>query len=669
MVIKGGSRRNIGFWSGHLEDAKKNDRVELIEKRGVAADDLRGMMREMLENSELTRCKNFMYIASFNPTEGEVLTEAQWDRAYEIFEKERGIPEGQPRIVYEHEKKGRIHRHVVWDRVDQEQQRAFPDGLDFKVCEAAKHKIEAELQLTKTPGLLNRDPELPPAERRPKSWEMFRGMQSGIDPVDVKAEVTAIFRESDGPAAFVAGLEAHGYQLCIGDRRGFVILDLAGDTHSLARRLDGVNTKQLNAFMEGFDRATLPSVDQAKAQYQERNLSALEAQRATAAQEIEREEALAKATTAKAAPEKSERGTLARGERQQEKAQPEKPENLQGTAAKIWEAVHTSNNAPAFVAALAEYGLEFARVHDDDKRPQKEADDAREELARLTSMKANGVWLMQTGGLDQLTAKQRENAERSFDNYQHRQEPRDPARAPFTFEKYVAYTQQKNAERMDQAKERAASLDFADDGLTAAQKVERTVTAKTGAYVVIDERGNLHQINQRTTGLYPAEVQKFLAPMDAKPVQSVTAAREIVADRQQQRRDTAETSRLERALNIKASARAAAKDSSPRVGAVLNRGIRQGLSIIGGGLNVAVKALESLFAPPAPKTRAVIEEEHRLHDNAAAQSERAESKAVYEDDHASVTAKRQDEQRQQQIAAEQYERLQRERERGRERER
>ena len=47
MVIKGGSRRNIGFWSGHLEDAKKNDRVELIEKRGVAADDLRGMMREM----------------------------------------------------------------------------------------------------------------------------------------------------------------------------------------------------------------------------------------------------------------------------------------------------------------------------------------------------------------------------------------------------------------------------------------------------------------------------------------------------------------------------------------------------------------------------------------------------------------------------------------------
>lgn len=53
-----------------------------------------------------------------------------------------------------------------------------------------------------------------------------------------------------------------------------------------------------------------------------------------------------------------------------------------------------SDNAPAFVAALAERGLQFARVHDDDERPQNEAEDAREE--RLTSMKANGVWLMQT---------------------------------------------------------------------------------------------------------------------------------------------------------------------------------------------------------------------------------------------------------------------------------
>src|ERR1039457_1066698 len=117
-------------------------------------------------------------------------------------------------IVFEHEKKGRTHRHVIWDRIDTENMRAFPDSLKLNVCEAAQHKIEHELELQRTPGLLDRDPALPPPERGPKSWEMFRGQKSGIDPRDVTGEVTAIFKESQNAADFMAGLEAHGYQLC-----------------------------------------------------------------------------------------------------------------------------------------------------------------------------------------------------------------------------------------------------------------------------------------------------------------------------------------------------------------------------------------------------------------------------------------------------------------------
>ena len=199
--------------------------------------------------------------------------------------------------------------------------------------------------------------------------------------VDLKTEVTAIFRESRGPADFAAGLEAHGYKLCTGNRRGLCILDQAGEIHSLARRLDGVNTKQLNAFMEGFDRATLPTVEQAKERYQERKLAALETDRATVAQEIAREEALAKAAIEKAAPEEPQRGTSAyakatadtlAGRQQSPAPEPVKPEG--GTAAHIWEATHQSDSAPAFVAALAERGLQFARVHDDDRRPAQGSD-------------------------------------------------------------------------------------------------------------------------------------------------------------------------------------------------------------------------------------------------------------------------------------------------------
>jgi hypothetical protein len=287
VVIKGASRRSIGFWAGHLRDTKANDRAEVVETRGLIADDLRGMMREMQDGASATRCRNFMYVASFNPCENETLTERQWERAFEIFEKERGMPEGQRRVVIEHEKKGRVHRHVVWDRIDTETMRAFPDSLDLKVCEAAKHKIEQELDLQRTPGLLHRDPALPPPQRNPPSWEMFRGQKSGIDPRDLKAEVTAIFRESHNAADFMAGLEAHGYQLCQGDRRGFVILDDAGHTHSLARRIDGITTKQLNAFMDGIDRAALPSVSQAREQHQERKIAGLEADRATVQRAIQ----------------------------------------------------------------------------------------------------------------------------------------------------------------------------------------------------------------------------------------------------------------------------------------------------------------------------------------------------------------------------------------------
>jgi hypothetical protein len=591
------------------------------------------MMLEMQEDATGTRAKNFMYIASFNPAEGEVLSEAQWDRVYEIFEKERGIPEGQQRIVYEHEKKGRIHRHVVWIRIDVEKMRAFPDALDLKVCEAAKHKIEAELDLQRTPGLLNRDPELPPADRRPKSWEMFRGMKSGIDPVDLKAEVTGLYKESANAADFVARLEAHGYSLCMGDRRGFVILDHAGDTHSLVRRLAGINTKQLNEFMEGIDRASLPSVDQAKERLQERKAEAQKADRATVVDEIQWQDALNKAAIAK---EEKERRYVEKEPRQAERlaqpekpqgqqagqqgkkeatdaehlaelagplaGKPEKPQGLQGTSAQIWEAMQRRDSAPAFVAALAARGLQFARVTEQDRSAYKQTEDDRE----------------------------------------------DRDRPPLQFSGYVGYVQQKNAERVEQLQRSASALDFADGGKPPDEHAQAAVTAKVGTYVVINERGYLYHINQRTTGLYPAEVQSFLASMDKKPVQSVTAAREV----QTQRRE-AET--LKKAQNITSNHRQQSKATDP--GKVINRGIRQGLSIIGGGINAFARAFESLFAPPAPKTGAQIEEEHRLNENAAAQAERAQGKAAYNAEHDSITAKQQDQIRQQQIAAEQHERL------------
>ncbi len=406
MYIKGGSRRSIKFWAKHLKNAIENERVTPIEIRGLAAQDLASAMREMEQNAELagSRCKNFMYIASFNPPEGERLSEREWERMFEIFMKHRGIPEDQPRVVYEHQKKGRIHRHVVWQRVDLETGRAFADGHDFVVAEVAAREIALELGLEHTPGLLERSADKKRQARRPKAWEMVRGSRSGIDARDVTAEVTAIFRESRGPADLVAGLQLHGYELVTG-RRGLCILDGAGDVHSLARRIEGVNKKHLDAFMAGMDMSMVPSYDDAKARLREKRTADREADLDTVRQEIAWEEAVARAAIEKEKSERrfvepADRSSKSRGSRKErwplapERGDARNP-NLFGAAAersttrvqghvglsaRIDEVFKESEgNRKAFRAGLNERGIDFAIVSKEEaERSQKESTAARQ---------------------------------------------------------------------------------------------------------------------------------------------------------------------------------------------------------------------------------------------------------------------------------------------------
>jgi hypothetical protein len=264
MVVNGASRRSVSFWSRHLMDLRENDYAELIEIRGLAAIGLKDALLEMQEDARHTRCKNFFYQANFNPAPTHKLTEDQWQRAFEIFEKHRGIPDGQARIVYEHEKHGRVHRHVIWARTDLHSVRAWPDNFDAKICHAASRAISEELGLTRTPSPFDKDRQAPRPERAPKSYEMFRGQKSGIDPRRMKADVTAIFNRSGDARESVAGLRERGFEIVQGDRRDYCIIDPTGAVHSLSRRVGGVNAKQLRQFMEGFERDLLPTISQVK---------------------------------------------------------------------------------------------------------------------------------------------------------------------------------------------------------------------------------------------------------------------------------------------------------------------------------------------------------------------------------------------------------------------
>lgn len=260
MVIKGGSRKSGAFFAKHLMKTEENERVSIAEMRGLYADDLPEAFRELRLLASGSRCDNYFYHASMNPREDERLTTEQWEAAVDRLEHNLGL-DGHARFQVEHEKEGRTHRHIVWSRINPDSMTATSDSNNFRAHDRTRAELEREFHHEPTP------PTPQPSKRKSREieeWEHFRAADSGIDPRQVKAEVTALWKQSDSAGAFVAALEDAGYTLCQGDR-GYCLIDQAGDVHSLARRIEGVKTADVKARLSGVPLDELPTVAEASA--------------------------------------------------------------------------------------------------------------------------------------------------------------------------------------------------------------------------------------------------------------------------------------------------------------------------------------------------------------------------------------------------------------------
>ena len=261
MIISGGSRANWKYFAGHLTNTKENERVEVIELRGFAGDTVLDAFREMHDIARLTKCGNFFYHADINPREDDPMTREEAIEAADTLQENLGL-EGQPRMLVEHVKDGRLHWHVAILRIDTDSMTAIPDSHNYKVHTQTSRELERRLGHAPVQDILIGEGKRP--ERRPKNWEKLRGGKSGLDPENVTAEITELRRGCDGGKAFAAALDDAGYTLCRGDKRDFCIIDPAGHEHSLARRLKGMSAAELRAFMADIDRDTLPSVAEGK---------------------------------------------------------------------------------------------------------------------------------------------------------------------------------------------------------------------------------------------------------------------------------------------------------------------------------------------------------------------------------------------------------------------
>jgi hypothetical protein len=280
MIIKGKSRGNGAQLGQYVVTPRDNERVEVVEIRGLAADNVPDAVIEMEAHAAGTRCEKPLYHASINTRASERLTDEQRMRAVDRLEAELGLT-GQPRVVVVHEKKGREHCHIIWDRTDLENMRAIPDSHNYRKHEEVARELEREFGHERVQGAhVERDGK-PRPKRTLSHAEMQQAERTGISPQQVTQEITQIWRNTESGRDFADGLSNAGYVLARGDRRDFVVVDRESGTHSLARRIEGVRVKDVRERMADIDASQLPSVAGAKA---------IQAFRKEAEQELQRRE-------------------------------------------------------------------------------------------------------------------------------------------------------------------------------------------------------------------------------------------------------------------------------------------------------------------------------------------------------------------------------------------
>lgn len=289
MIIGGLQTGNTRWLAAHLQNAADNESIDLVEVTGTIARDIDGALVEFDAYTAGTRASEGVYACFINPP--EPLTRLQYAQALAHIEKRLGL-EGQPRIVVFHVKNGREHCHVVWSRIDTRAMKAIQLSHDRQKLRRCARELAAAFGLELPPNLANdrgamRWDEPPQPTRAEKAMEAA----SGLSREERRALITQCYRMTDSAQSFQNALEAAGFMLARGDKRVFVVVDTAGDVHSLARQIDGAKTKEVKKKLEGLTLSLLPPVERARVLMLQRAAAQQDAAREAVKKSAETEEA------------------------------------------------------------------------------------------------------------------------------------------------------------------------------------------------------------------------------------------------------------------------------------------------------------------------------------------------------------------------------------------
>lgn len=233
MVTKGKCRGNGGQLADYLLSSK-NDRAEVLEVTGTSNPaNLKSSLLEMALTATGTKSKAGLYHAQINPDPKEpLLTPEQWQQAADILAKSLGL-EGQRRAIVIHEKDGRTHAHIVFERY-QEGKGKNGNGILWDDKDNYKKHQEASRSMEKA---FNH-------ERTPEKDDL-KHVQNERK-IDVKETLTALWEKHTDPAEFVKAARGLGYEIAAGEeRRPFKVITPEGKSLDLVRQITTAKTKDV----------------------------------------------------------------------------------------------------------------------------------------------------------------------------------------------------------------------------------------------------------------------------------------------------------------------------------------------------------------------------------------------------------------------------------------
>ena len=395
MIIKSSQRAGHKDLAAHLSKLRDEDgssqTVTIIGSRNLlGVSTLEAALNDMeIMSWASSKTRKDLYHVSMSPS--DELTPAQWEEAWNRYDEEFRLGD-YPYVEVQHEKRGRCHRHRVYERVDTETQRAirlsFTKIRNEKVCRELEyvfghplvvgaHNKAIMTQLTKQ----GKDNVVAWMEQgqahtvaRPIAAEQFGEIQQdrrsggrcrdsgqrrrGPDGAMTKAVVKNILRDAyaktDNGSDFAAVIAQHGLTLVreYRDRSGrgnmetFVVIDAGGERHS-PRRMLGVKVAELRRQWLDHKGATPAVLDQ----LQQVGGQASDVGRP----DIEQTEA---------APQYIDYGAIDKADQEQRRLPPPAVPSVptkQQLRVLLMEAYAASDSGKAFEAAMASYNLLLCR--------------------------------------------------------------------------------------------------------------------------------------------------------------------------------------------------------------------------------------------------------------------------------------------------------------------